>query len=97
MLDHHVAGNQIEGGVGEGERVQRRADAPGDVDVFAQVRKIKIDANNDPGQTDQLVFERVEILTEQMPAATGVQPADGMSQIRYCLIVSPQISWFHRR
>lgn len=81
MLDLHVAGDQIEAGVGEGERVQSCTDEPGDIGVLTQVRKIKIDANDETGQTDQLVFDRVEVLTEQMPAATRVQPADGTSQI----------------
>jgi hypothetical protein len=64
MFGYHVAGNQIEAGVGEGKRGERCAGAPGDVDVFPQVRKIEIDANYDLGQTDQFVFERIEILTQ---------------------------------
>jgi hypothetical protein len=43
------------------------------------VREIKIDADDGTGATDQVVFERVEVLTEQTPAAARVQPANGMS------------------
>ena len=49
--------------------------------MLAQVREIKIDANNDLGQTDQFVFERLKVLTQQTPATARVQPVNGMSQI----------------
>ena len=49
--------------------------------MLAQVREIKIDANNDLGQTDQFVFERLKVLTQQTPATTRVQPVDWTSQI----------------
>ncbi len=48
--------------------------------MFAQVSEIKIDANDDPGKSDQFVFEGLEVPTQQTPATTRVQPADGMSQ-----------------
>jgi hypothetical protein len=81
MLNHHVAGDQIEAGVGKWERVQRCADTPGDIDVLAQVGEIKIDANDDPGKIEQFDFELRKVLTQKMPATTRVHPADRMSQI----------------
>src|SRR5438309_11500967 len=46
MLQHHVAGDQIEAGVWEGQRDQGCADPPEDINVLSQVKKIKIDANH---------------------------------------------------
>jgi hypothetical protein len=56
-------------------------DPPEDIDVLSQVKKIKIDANHEPGPTDQFIFERLEVFTEQTPTATSLQPADGRSQV----------------
>jgi len=49
MLRHHVTSNQIKAGISKGKRSQRCASAPRDIDVFASVGKIEIDANYGAG------------------------------------------------
>jgi hypothetical protein len=72
MLDHHVAGDEIEARVREGKRSERSANAPGDIKMLAQVIEVKIDADDDLSPANQFVFKGLKVLAQQAPAATRV-------------------------